>query len=604
MFRTSSKSSLDPRSLFVFSQSSQVDNPKLWHPDTPDLYILKSFVYVKGELYDTYETIFGIRWFEFTADKGFFLNGEHYLIHGTNVHQDHAGWSDAVTHSGIQRDVKMVKDCGMNFIRGSHYPHHTVFAHECDKQGLLFWSENCFWGTGGPKLEGYWTSSAYPVHKKDEAKFEDSCVRALQEMIRTNRNHPSIIVWSMCNEPFFSTSEVMDKAKALVKRLVAESHKADPTRPAAVGGAQRGGFDALGDIAGYNGDGATIFMNPGFPNFVSEYGSFEESNRPGSVIPDSMPEDFIWRSGKALWCAFHHGSILWNMGYLGIIDYYRLPLNIWYWYRETLLGIKPPKPVCKGIPYGLRMTSDVNTVATDGTEDAHITVEVINKDGNRIANTAEIVLEVVDGGAIFPTGKSFVLSPEKQNFYEGLGAIELRSYFAGQNRIIAKAEGLVPAELIINATGGEQWNSQVLNELQPPPSVMAMPEAGESFNIGINRPVFASSAHPGFPARSVTDGNRDTCWRAASNQPGEWIMVDLEGEKPVDRAGIYFGEITSNPYEISISKDRVHFEVITASIGKAVNSFLDINLAGKNLRYLRMKFPEEPFAIGGINIHT
>jgi len=49
----------------------------------------------------------------------------------------------------------MIKDCGMNFIRGSHYPHHTVFADECDKQGILFWSELCFWGIGGCKGDGY-----------------------------------------------------------------------------------------------------------------------------------------------------------------------------------------------------------------------------------------------------------------------------------------------------------------------------------------------------------------------------------------------------------------------------------------------------------------
>ena len=60
----------------------------------------------------------------------------------------------------------------MNFIRGSHYPHHPYFAEECDRQGILFWSENCFWGTGGVKEEGYWTASGYPVKEEDEEEFE------------------------------------------------------------------------------------------------------------------------------------------------------------------------------------------------------------------------------------------------------------------------------------------------------------------------------------------------------------------------------------------------------------------------------------------------
>ena len=79
---------------------------------------------------------------------------------------------------------------------------------------------------------------------------------------------------------------------------------------------QRGGFDVLGDIAGYNGDGAAIFHDPGFPNFVSEYGS-TVSDRPGkfeSRYTDGVEIDHPWRSGKAIWCGFHHGSILGDMG--------------------------------------------------------------------------------------------------------------------------------------------------------------------------------------------------------------------------------------------------------------------------------------------------
>ncbi len=605
VFRTSSVRILDPESTFIFNQSERIVNPELWHPDTPNLYLLKSFVYLNDELCDSYTTAFGIRWFEFTSDRGFFLNGEHYKINGANVHQDHAGWSDAVTHTGIHRDIKMVKDCGMNFIRGSHYPHHTVFADECDRQGLLFWSENCFWGTGGQKIEGYWTSSAYPVNEEDQYEFEESCVSALQEMIRTNRNHPSIIVWSMCNEPFFSTSELMEKARALVKRLVDVSHEMDPTRPAAVGGAQRGGFDGLGDIAGYNGDGAEIFYDPGFPNIVSEYGSYEESRRPGSFIPSGNEiEDYPWRSGKALWCAFHHGSILWNMGYLGMIDYYRLPLKTWYGYRKLLLGIEMPEEVKEGIPYGLRVSSDRMSITTDGTEDAHILVEVIDKDGNRISNTMEVVLEVVSGGAIFPTGKTFILSPERENFYEGLGAIELRSYYAGENRIVARAQGLADGEIIIVAEGGELWSNQVLKLPLPPPSVMAMPESEKTFNTASNRPVFCSSAHPDYSAKNITDEICDMPWRAASENPGEWIMIDLEGSKPAERAVIVFDEASRKPYEVSISNDGVNFEVLLDCRDSSVNSFLDILLKGKFLRYLRIKFLEEPIAIRRINVYS
>lgn len=97
----------------------------------------------------------------FDKDTGFYLNGKPYKIWGANVHQDHAGWADAVTRAGITRDIQRIKDCGMNFIRGSHYPHHPFFAEECDRIGVLFWSELCFWGTGDSSRRA--TGQAAPI---------------------------------------------------------------------------------------------------------------------------------------------------------------------------------------------------------------------------------------------------------------------------------------------------------------------------------------------------------------------------------------------------------------------------------------------------------
>lgn len=585
-------------------QECVISNPHLWHPDHPHLYTLRSRVYTGEELTDTCDTDFGIRWFSFTADRGFFLNGEHYAIHGANVHQDHAGWSDAVTHTGIRRDVAMIKGCGMNFIRGSHYPHHTYFADECDRQGILFWSENCFWGTGGPKEEGYWTASGYPVKEEDQEEFEESCKRTLEEMIRTNRNHPSIIVWSMCNEPFFSDTEVIDKAKALVGKLVDLSHSLDPTRPAAAGGVQRGGFDSLGDVAGYNGDGASVFHDPGFPNFVSEYGS-TVSDRPGEFLhryQDGVETDYSWRSGKALWCAFHHGSILYDMGHMGMIDYYRLPLRTWYWYRENLLGIPHPEEVKEGRPFRIRLTADRTQISGDGTEDAHIQAAVLDESGKRISNSFEVILEVVSGDGIFPTGKKFVFSPERNNFIEGLGAIELRSYYGGDTVIRAKSEGLVCDELCIHVTGEKKPEGLQLTELQPAPYVQGAPEREALCNIGISRPVFYSSAQKEHPGRNITDGEADTFWCPETEEADSWILVDLEGTKEISQVAVVFTRVVSEPFEIALSDDRVQFrQKYLAKEGNA-NSFLTVKLHQEKARYVRVRFPGRPSGIISMEI--
>lgn len=94
-------------------------------------------------------------------------------------------------------------------------------------------------------------------------------------MIRIHRNHPSIVAWSMCNEAFFLGTGGYGRSEGVIEKMVALSHQLDPTRPAAIGGAQRplgvGRIDKLGDIGGYNGDGATQpdFLNPGIPGVVS-----------------------------------------------------------------------------------------------------------------------------------------------------------------------------------------------------------------------------------------------------------------------------------------------------------------------------------------------
>ena len=254
---------------------------------------------------------------------------------------------------------------------------------------------------------------------------------------------------------FLQRRPLWRKQSVFFRKLAAKSHQLDPTRPAAAGGAQRGDFDILGDLAGYNGDGASLYQNPGFPNFVSEYGSVV-SDRPGKAEPryrDGVEESFPWRSGKALWCGFHHGSIFGDMGHMGMIDYYRLPLATWYWYRAHLRGIPMPEPKVPGVPDRLVLTSDRKEFRADGEEDAWIHVELVDETGKCLANTVEVHLEVVEGDGIFPTGKQMELTPKQGSFLDGEGAIEFRSWYGGTNVIRASAEGVKEAFLTIQAVG-------------------------------------------------------------------------------------------------------------------------------------------------------
>lgn len=406
----------------------------------------------------------------------------------------------------------------------------------------------CFWGTGGDKQEGYWTASAYPPNESDQTAFEKSCLDQLEEMICTQRNHPSIICWSMCNEVFFTDAPVKDKAKELIRKMVERSHELDPSRPAAVGGAQRDGFDVLGDLAGYNGDGAALYHDPGFPSLVSEYGSSIET-RPGKFEPrftDGTEIDYPWRSGKILWCGFHHGSIFDGMGSMGMIDYYRLPLACWYWYREHLAGKSAPKPKKEGTPFQIRLSSDVNRFRANGQEDAWICAELLDQEGNPISNEIELTFTVEKGDGIFPTGKTITFSPEKKKMLDGLAAIEFRSWYGGENVICATADGVKSAKICIFADGEPKPKNTVLNPMLPPPYTVGEPKPKERYDEAKRHPVFADSFEIGHEPYFVT-AEEEGSWMPKMSDSSKhlseqmhWVMVDLEGVRRINQLEVSF----------------------------------------------------------------
>ncbi|HLX72497.1 MAG TPA: glycoside hydrolase family 2 TIM barrel-domain containing protein, partial [Verrucomicrobiae bacterium] len=508
--QTELSQTVTPGATNVFDQTSPlIGNPKLWSPEQPNLYSVKTIVFDGRKSVDDFTSPLGFRWFKFTADQGFFLNGEHYYFKGANVHQDHAGWGDAVADSGFFRDVKLIKDAGFDFIRGSHYPHAPAFATACDQLGMLFWSENCFWGTTGFKSP--WASSAYPTNPADDNDFEASVKSSLRDMIRINRNHPSIIVWSMDNEVFFSDKSVLPKVRNFLKELVDYSHELDPTRPAAIGGCQRGDIDKLGDLAGYNGDGARLFPNPGIPSVVTEYGS-TMADRPGKYAPgwgdlpstpgadkDKMGSWRLpWRSGEAVWCGFDHGSIAGRrFGAMGLVDYFRLPKRQWYWYRNEYLHIAPPIWPSNGVPAGLKLSTDKASLnSVDGTDDAQIVVTVVDEHGRPINNCVPATLAIESGPGEFPTGPRITFAPDSDiAIRDGQAAIEFRSYYAGKTVIRATSPGLKDATVQITSRGEPKFVVGRTPSVKPRPYLRftAAPGGVSILTLGMNNPTRASS---------------------------------------------------------------------------------------------------------------
>jgi hypothetical protein len=611
-----SSQAIAPGATIVFDQTiAPVTNPKLWSPGHPNLYSVKTVVLDGGKPVDDYTSPLGFRWFKFTADQGFFLNGEHYYFKGANVHQDHAGWGDAVADSGFFRDVKLVKDAGFDFIRGSHYPHAPAFAAACDQIGIMFWSENCFWGTTG--FRSPWAASAYPTNAADEAGFKASLKASLRDMIRINRNHPSIIVWSMDNEVFFSSGSVMPKVRNSLKELVAYSHELDPTRPAGIGGAQRGGIDKLGDVAGQNGDGARLFVNPGIPSVVTEYGS-TMTDRPGKYEPGwgDLPgtpgadKNIIgswrlpWRSGEVIWCGFDHGSLAGRrFGAMGLVDYFRLPKRQWYWYRNEYLHIPPPAWPSNGIPAALKLVADKTTLnSVDGTDDAQLIVTVVDKDGTPINNCPLVTLAVESGPGEFPTGPSITFAPDSDIMIrDGQAAMEFRSYYAGRTVIRATSPGLKDTTIRITSRGEPGFVAGKTPSVKPRPYVRFTGTAtgGSLLTLGLNNPTRASSESPGHGGRLANDGNTITFWQADTADTNAWFSIDLERNATVSSVKLSFPFDGNWRYRVEISDDgnnnwkMISDQTQTASSAKIQTLSAAAGARGRFLRVIFVGTPDD-----------
>ena len=188
------------------SRSLSLRNPKLWGPGHPELYTLRVELYSDGELKDCYDTRFGVRSISWDADKGFFLNGENLKLLGVCLHHDMGCIGTAVHKRALERELGMLMDMGVNAIRTSHNPPSPVLLELCDEMGLLVMDE----------AMDMWRKRKT---RYDYARFFDEWhVRDVQDFIIRDRNHPSVVMWSVGNEII----EQSDTRDDMIENLSAE----------------------------------------------------------------------------------------------------------------------------------------------------------------------------------------------------------------------------------------------------------------------------------------------------------------------------------------------------------------------------------------------
>jgi hypothetical protein len=213
----------------VLTQKLPVASPRLWSPESPALYTVVSRVVEGGKTADRYETVTGLRTVEFDPQKGFLLNGEHRFIKGVCNHQDFAGVGSAVPDR-IGRDrVAMMRAMGCDGWRMSHNPPNPELLEECDRQGMMVMDETRRFGK-------------YPEPLSD-----------LETMIRRDRNHPSVVIWSLGNEEMKLQGT---KAGAdILRETQALAHRLDPSRLCTIAqnhASEKEGSATVGDVVGMN----------------------------------------------------------------------------------------------------------------------------------------------------------------------------------------------------------------------------------------------------------------------------------------------------------------------------------------------------------------
>jgi beta-galactosidase len=362
-----------------FNQNIKVKRPQLWSVHTPVLYTAISKLFAGKVQTDEYKTVFGFRTIRFDKDKGFFLNGRSLKFKGVCLHHDLGPIGAAVNFRATERQLVMMKAMGCNAIRTSHNPPSPELLAICDSLGLLVQVEAFDEWKNGKNANGY-------------GEFFDAWAeKDISAMIRRDRNHPSVVMWSIGNE---IREQGMPSGREIARYLTQLCHKLDSTRPVSAGfnnhnGAIKNGLADEVDLVGFNYKPEDyVAKHKLYPNFTiygsetastvstrgeykfpvvetkkpwhSDYqvSSYDMECPPWATTPDTefeRQDDLDFISGEFVWTGFDYlgEPTPYNEGtparssYFGIVDLAGIPKDRYYLYQSKW----DDKPVLHLLPH-------------------------------------------------------------------------------------------------------------------------------------------------------------------------------------------------------------------------------------------------------------
>ena len=325
------KLTVNPNKPAIFEENMLVDKPELWSIDSPYRYVLRTEIVQGGRVLDRYDTPFGFRSFHFDAQTGFWLNGKNLKINGVCNHHDLGCLGAAVHRDAIYRQLRLLKDMGCNAIRCSHNPPAPELLELCDSMGFIVMDESFdMWHRKKTK---------YDYSRYFDQWFE----RDLSDLVKRDRNHPSIMIWSIGNEvleqwdsadadqlspeeanlilnaghaitPNSTDDGKMNVNSQLTKRLVDIIKQLDPTRPVTAGCNEPSPENLLFksnalDLIGYNYHIKNIKdvpkNFPGKPFIMTESVSALQTR--GFYM---MPSDSVYKAPEEWWLPYSNPTFM------------------------------------------------------------------------------------------------------------------------------------------------------------------------------------------------------------------------------------------------------------------------------------------------------
>mgnify|MGYP000362628698 CR=1 FL=1 len=251
---------------FEFKELFTLNDAKLWSPKDPNLYQLETKVFIGEKEIDAKTTNFGIRVFTFDKENQLEINGVKTFLRGVNRHQDYPFIGYALSDNAQYRDAKKIKDGGFDYIRLSHYPQSPAFLDACDELGIVVVDAIMGW-----------------QFYNDTDAFREYCYRSATELIRRDRNRPSVLAWEVS----------LNETKAMTVPFMAELNRITHAEYPGENVYSCGWMDDVYDIYFQARQHRILHPHPlkDKPYSVSEYGDWEYHSKNGGLNQDNLPND-------------------------------------------------------------------------------------------------------------------------------------------------------------------------------------------------------------------------------------------------------------------------------------------------------------------------